>query len=366
VERIVVNRSRGGEFGAPSPAALSFHRQLPEYAPSPLRDAAPLAEMLGLEHVWVKDEATRFGLPSFKYLGASWAVARLLGAAQPDGLAAAAARMGVRRLVAATDGNHGRAVARVARQIGLEATIYVPSGMVPARRQAIADEGASVTDAAGDYDTAVRMATSDAADPTARVVNDADQDGTSQVPGWVIEGYSTLFLELQDQLPASAGPVDLVVLQLGVGAFAAAGVRWAAMHDVRPVGAEPIGAPCVALSLAAGAPQTVDAAGTTMAGLDCQTPSHAAFPTLAAGLLGVVLLKDSEADDATRLLAGAGVESGESGAAGVAGLKALAGDAACGPLREAVDWSSVQSVLVVNTEGATDPERYRMVVGHSA
>jgi diaminopropionate ammonia-lyase len=366
VERIVVNRLRGGVPEAPSTLALSFHRKLPGYEPTPLRDAAPLAKMLGLEHVWVKDEASRFGLPSFKYLGASWAVARLLRETQPERLRAAADRMGVRRLVAATDGNHGRAVARVAREIGLDATIYVPSGMVSARRRAIVDEGAAVIDAPGEYDTAVRLATDAAADAAVRVINDADQEGRSPVPGWVIEGYSTLFLEAQGQLAAGGVGVDLVVLQLGVGAFAAAGVRWAAPHGVRPVGAEPVGAPCVAFSLANGAPQTVETTGTLMAGLDCQTPSRAAWTTLAAGLLGVVLLEDSEADDATRLLARAGIESGESGAAGVAGLNALARDAECALLRDSLSWDAVRSVLVVNTEGATDPERYQKVVGRTA
>jgi diaminopropionate ammonia-lyase len=364
VERIVVNRLRGGELEASSPAAFSFHRQLPGYAPTPLRDAAPLAEMLGLEHVWLKDEASRFGLPAFKYLGASWAVARLLGETQPEQLRAAADRMGVRRLVAATDGNHGRAVARIAREIGLDATIYVPAAMVAARRRAIAEEGAEVIDAAAEYDTAVRMASAEAADPTVRVINDADLEGASPVPGWVIEGYSTLFLEAQEQLPPGA-EIDLVVLQIGVGAFAAAGVRWAAQLGVRAVGAEPAGAPCMAASLLAGSPQTIHTTGTLMAGLDCQSPSLAAWPAVAAGLLGIVVLEDSEADAAMRLLAEAGIESGESGAAGAAALNALATDPKCASLRDASGWSSVRSALVVNTEGATDPERHRMVVGRT-
>jgi diaminopropionate ammonia-lyase len=363
VDRVVLNRWRDGVADAPSTAARAFHRQLPGYEPTPLRDATRLAAMWGLDHVWVKDETRRFNLPAFKYLGASWAVARLLCETRPDRLADAAARLRVRRLVAATDGNHGRAVARVAREIGLDATIYVPATMTPPRRRAIAEEGASVVEAEGDYDAAVRLATSEQSDPAARVVNDADQLGGSPVPGWVIEGYSTLFLEVQEQVPSSAPGIDLTVLQIGVGAFAAAGVRWATALGARAVGAEPAGAPCVAVALADGVPRTVEASGTVMAGLDCQTPSRAAWPTLQAGLLGVVLLEDAEADDAARLLAGIGIESGESGAAGVAALQALAGDPACAPLRDVADWRSVRSVLVINTEGVTDPDRYRIVVG---
>lgn len=366
VSRVTVNRWRGGELGAPSTLPLSFHRQLPGYSPTMLVDVSELGASLGVQHVWVKDEASRFGLPAFKYLGASWAVARLFGAISPERLSDAARQMGVRRLVAATDGNHGRAVARIAREIGLEATIYIPSEMVAARRQAIADEGAEVIATAGDYDDAVERATNEGADPRIRVVNDADHDGTSSVPGWVIEGYSTLFLEAQEQLSARGGHVDLVVLQIGVGALAAAGVRWASASGIRAVGAEPSGAPCVAVSLVDGAPQTVAPTGTVMAGLDCPTPSLAAWPTLRAGLVGVVLVEDSEADEAARRLASVNVASGESGAAGFAGLVALATDPACAVLRESADWSSVRSVLVVNTEGVTDPERYRRVVAGTA
>jgi diaminopropionate ammonia-lyase len=97
-----------------------------------------------------------------------------------------------------------------------------------------------------------------------------------------------------------------------------------------------------------------------MACLDAGTPSTAAWPTLAAGMEGVVVLADEESDDAARRLAGLGIEAGESGAAGLAGLSALAGDPDCAPLREAV--GPIRSALVVVTEGATDPERYARVV----
>ncbi len=299
--------------------------------------------------MWVKDESDRFGLPAFKFLGASWALDCLLREAP-----------GLQRVATATDGNHGRAVARMATSLGLRSTVYVPVAMTAARRAAIAGEGAAVVDVDGSYDQAVATAAADAdADPVCGVMNDADLDGTSPVARWVIEGYSTLFSEVDAQL--GDAEVDVVMLQTGVGAFAAAGVRWAARRGAAAIAVDPAGAACVAASLAAGRPTVVETTGTAMAGLDAGTPSTTAWPSLEAGLAGAVVVTDDEADDAMRALAAAGIESGESGAAGLAGLRALLTDGACAPLRETI--GRPRTALVVVTEGATDPERYQRVVG---
>jgi diaminopropionate ammonia-lyase len=345
-------------------STLGFHRALPGYAPTRLVHAPSLATVTGLQDVWIKDESSRFGLPAFKFLGASWAIARLLGGSSDLGeLRAAAAAAGIRRLTTATDGNHGRAVAHMARLLGLESTIYVPSFCAEARREAIRGEGATVVAVDDAYDAAVGASIEDAAaDPAARAVNDADLTGGSAVGEWVIDGYGTLFAEAEAQLAEQGAGVDLVVLQLGVGSFAASGVRWAMRHGVNAVGAEPAGAACVAASLEAGRPVTITGTHTTMACLDAGTPSVAAWPTLAAGLAGIVVLDDPASDDAARQLAAIGVEAGESGAASTAGLLALATAPACGDLRAQIGFDRVRSALVVNTEGATDPERYRSVV----
>jgi diaminopropionate ammonia-lyase len=339
--------------------ALEFHRSLPGYQPTPLRVSEALARQSGLHRVYVKDESSRLGLPAFKFLGASWAVARMLGASDLDGLREAARERGITRFTTATDGNHGRAVARMAKLLGLAATIYVPPFVAAARREAIAGEGAAVQVVDGSYEDAVRESLSDAAaDPGCRAINDADLEGGSDIGSWVIEGYGSLFAEAAEQL--GDAPVDVVVLQLGVGGFAAAGIRWAASVGVAAVGAEPAGAPCVAASIAAGRPVEVAAEHSTMGCLIAGMPSIAAWPTLEAGLEAVVVLQDEESDDAARALASDGIESGESGAAGAAGLLALTTDPALAPLRARL--GTITSALVVSTEGATDPVRYAEVV----
>jgi diaminopropionate ammonia-lyase len=352
--------------GTPDPSrvpapmdALAFHQSLPGYEPTPLRVSEGLARGAGLDRVYVKDESSRLGLPAFKFLGASWAVARMLGAGDLEGLTLAAREQGVTRLTTATDGNHGRAVARMARLLGLAATIYVPPFVAPARKEAIAGEGAAVQVVDGVYEDAVRASLADAAgDPGCRAVNDADLEGGSDIGSWVIEGYGTLFAEAGEQL--GDAPVDIVVLQLGVGGFAAAGIRWATSRGIAAVGAEPAKAACVAASIAAGRPVEIDAHHTTMGCLVAGMPSIAAWPTLESGLAGVVVLADEESDEAARILAGDGIESGESGAAGAAGLLALMTDPALTPLRDRL--GTVTTALVVSTEGATDPARYAEVI----
>src|SRR5689334_281599 len=134
MRRVVVNE-RFDPAGVPpaSHEAAAFHASLEGFAPTPLRPLDALARELGLAAVALKDESDRLGLPAFKVLGASWAAERALRAA-PD----------VHTLVAASAGNHGRAVAAVARRRGLHARIHVPARSAEARRAAIAGEGAEV------------------------------------------------------------------------------------------------------------------------------------------------------------------------------------------------------------------------------
>src|SRR4029077_21165553 len=128
----------------------AFHATLPGYAPTPLVEVDALAAELGVGRVFVKDESARLGLPAFKILGASYAIARALSARQgtPDRalpLSALTLAPGT-ALTAATDGNHGRAVAHIARLLGVPATISVPTGLTAPARDAITAEGATLVE----------------------------------------------------------------------------------------------------------------------------------------------------------------------------------------------------------------------------
>jgi diaminopropionate ammonia-lyase len=179
--------------------ALAFHHKLPGYAPTPLVAAPGVAAKLGVGQVWVKDESNRLGLPAYKILGASWAAYRALvercGPFAPwetlSELAAQLLPFSPFTLVAATDGNHGRAVACVGKWLGLGAHILVPRDMAHARRQAIESEGARVTVVEGSYDAAVE-ASARLADDAHLVISDTAWEGYERIPAWVIEGFITL------------------------------------------------------------------------------------------------------------------------------------------------------------------------------
>jgi len=314
---------------APVPDARAFHAGLDGYAPTPVRELSPT--------VALKDESSRLGLPAFKVLGASWAVERALRE-QPD----------ARLLVTASTGNHGRAVARVAALRGLACRVFLPSRSVAARREAIAGEGAELVVVEGVYEDAVAAARADA--QRDGVIEIADV-GTSGPAHWVIDGYATLFSELDRAF-------DVIVVPVGVGALAAAAVRYAAPRSMTVIGVEPGTAACLSASLAAGKPVVVPTPGTTMSGLDCAEVSPAAWPSLRDGIHGMVAVSEGEVHGAMRELAAAGLTIGDSGASSLAALRALENDPACAELSEAVGFEAGTRVVLIGTEGATDPVGY--------
>jgi diaminopropionate ammonia-lyase len=348
-------------------APVEFHRRLPRYEVTPLINAPALAEQLGARQLLIKSETARFGLPAFKMLGASWASYRALVDrlgeepapwANITELAGRLQRLRPFALAAATDGNHGRAVARMARWLGFGAHIFVPEGTAAARIKAISDEGASVTVVAGDYEDAVARSAEEAG-YRCLVISDTGWPGYEVVPRWVVEGYSTMFWEVDDQLEASGQPLpDVVVVPVGVGALAAATVNHWGRKEPPPAiaGVEPLDANCVMASALAGHMVMVPGPHrSVMAGLNCGTPSPVAWPLVSAGLSTLVAVDDEMARQAVRDLAAIGIEAGETGAAGLAGLNALqASLSAPGP---------DATVLVLCTEGPTDPVEWRRTLG---
>jgi len=376
---IVVNRSSVSHIPGVEPHrhALEVHRRLPSYQVTPLVDCPALATALGVGQVWVKDESARLGLPSFKILGASYAayreLCRLLGQ-EPQWsdlaeLTAALAPLGPLTLAAATDGNHGRAVARFARMLGYSSRIYVPNGTTAARIEAIESEGASVTVIDGDYDEAVRRCAEDAGEGCL-VISDTSWRGYEQIPAWVIDGYSTMFWEVTDQLAGSgAAGLDAVALPVGVGALASAAVRHfrgqACTAPVRLIGVEPLDSDCVLRSVRAGRPVIIPGPQTSiMAGLNCGILSPLAWPLIVRGLDVLVAIDDELARDAMRMLDQAGVVAGETGAAALGGLIALRAGHQAAQVTRAAGLGPDARVLIICSEGATDEAAYEQIVGH--
>jgi diaminopropionate ammonia-lyase len=267
-------------------------------------------------------------------------------------------------LATATDGNHGRAVARIARLLGLGARIWVPVGTVAPRIEAIESEGATVTVTEGSYDDAVADAAA-TADDTTLVVSDTSWPGYETVPQWVIDGYSTMMFELEDQAEQlGLSSPTVVPAPMGVGALAAAVVAKYATAEPRPVliGGEPTKAACVLAALEVGEIVTIPGPhDTIMAGLSCGTASPIAFPVVQAGLDASVAFDDDWAEEAMRLLAAEGVVAGETGAASLATLLCLVDRRP--DLRDRLNLGQHDVALLIVTEGATDPINFERIVG---
>lgn len=340
-----------------------FHRSLPGYARTPLTPVPELAAELGVGAVLVKDESRRLGLSAFKILGASYAIARALSArlgldeAPPLGVLrerlAAYQRVS---LVAATDGNHGRAVAHVAGLLGVPSTIYVPRGVTPQAKAAIVAEGAHLVELQQSYDQVVAHAAARSGG-NAVLIQDTSWVGYVDVPQWIVDGYATLVQEADEQV-AEQGLCcpDLVVVPAGVGSLAQAVVHHYRSTDCAPaiLVVEPDTAASVTTSLHAGRIVTVDTGDTVMTGLNCGTVSEIAWPTLRGGVDASVTVTDAQALAAVLELVDLGVDSGPCGAATLAALRMVASD---DEHRRQLGLTEQSTALLLSTEGtAANPQ----------
>lgn len=341
----------------------------PGYAPTPLLPLPEAAARAGVAAVHMKDEASRFGLGSFKALGGAYAVlgvvlselARNGGAPQA---AAADLEAGRHRhavtVCCATDGNHGRSVAWGARRFGARCVIYLHATVSQGRADAIASYGAEIRRVPGNYDDAVRAAAAAADSEGWIVVSDTSYPGYTEIPREVMQGYRVMMDEALDQVPA---PPTHVFIQAGVGGLAAAmsvEARARLPQPPRLVVVEPDHAACLLASAEAGRQTTLPGdLDTIMAGLACGEPSLLAWQELDRAAYAFMALPDASAIDAMRWLAARAVVSGESGAPGLAALFHAAADPEA---RRVLGLDAHSRILLFNTEGATDPDLYAQLL----
>jgi diaminopropionate ammonia-lyase len=357
------NADRSRAYGTEERAVLSRERAeeaagaigaWPGYAPTPLRSLTPMAREAGVAEVLYKDEGYRFGLKSFKALGGAYAVQRLAAGRDARELTVACA----------TDGNHGRAVAWGARTAGARAAIFIHEGVSQGRADAIARFGAEVVRAGRTYEDSVRLCAEAAERNGWQIVSDTSWPGDDEVPKIVMQGYAVMAAEAEAQ---GARPTHVFV-QGGVGGAAASVLSWfwERLGTERPVFVvvEPEKAACLFASARAGAPTSVGGElDTIMAGLACGEPSPLAWRLLGPGADAFMTIPDPAAAQTMRDLADLGVVGGESGVAGLAGFRLAARDA---QMRRALYINETSRVLVFGTEGATDPQVYRQIVGRAA
>ena len=363
-------------------AALAEISSWPGYALTPLARLDGLARTLGVGVIHYKDERERFGLKSFKALGGAYAVANVLRkrvAAATSGVNVTSKQLlsgefadvvRAATVTCATDGNHGRSVAWGAQLFGCHCVIFVHEHVSQGRRDAIARYGAEVRVVKGNYDDAVRHAAATAQASGWTVVSDTSYPGYRDIPLDVMHGYGVMGAEIERQL---GEPPTHVFAQAGVGALAAAMCAhfWLHWGARRPhfVVVEPTRADCVYQSLAAGKPVVVGGSlDTVMAGLACGEVSELAWEILHGGANAAVAIDDAYALDAVRALArpAAGDPPIVAGETGGTGLAALLAARDYPQIRRTLALDGESRVLLLGSEGDTDPQIYREVVGRNA
>ena len=343
-------------------AVARFYNARPELGATPLVELPALARDLGVSTILAKDEGGRFGLTAFKLLGALYAIEQLL--------ADRTISVGD-TLVCASEGNHGRAVAFTARRVGCRARVYLSESVAQARADAIAAEGAEVVRVPGTYDDAVRRATQEAQDNGWTVISDTAWPGYERIPKLIMLGYTRLMDEVARTLSDSTPP-DLIFVPGGVGGLLAAVAAWSAWRwqpAPRVVAVEPSSAACLQVSARAGRPTVVPGPFETMMGpLRCGEVSVLAFQAALPAVAAYIAIDDPWAETAMKRLArplddDPAVTAGPSGAAALGGLLATLQDPRAHAFRTALGISPRTSILLIVSEGMTDPPLWHRVVG---
>ena len=326
---------------------------------TPLYRLTQLEQELNIDTVLLKDEGKRFGLKSFKPLGAFYAITTMKH--KPN------------VLCTMTDGNHGKGVAYVAKTLGIKAIIYVPNNMVQSRKQAMIDLGADVITVDGSYDDAIEVVRERAANNGWCLVSDTSWKGYTDIPQKISIGYSTIFSEITEQ-KINNKPITHVIIQAGVGGLAGSFGLWLLYNrfelksnvwakNIKFIIVEPKDADCIAYNvmmnnnsrLKYDLQNCIGETNSIMAGLNCGIPSDISWDIIKDTADLFVVIGDEYAKRAMRKLRSYNIISGESGAASIACLIALKD-------KGVFDTDSV--VLTINTEADTDPENYLKIINN--
>ncbi|RDY26418.1 diaminopropionate ammonia-lyase [Romboutsia weinsteinii] len=363
---------------------IKFHESFPQYKRTPLVNLENLAKSLGVGGVYLKDESHRFDLNAFKVLGGSFAMARYMA----DRLGKDISELPYEKLISdevrkelgditfftATDGNHGRGVAWTANKLKQKSVVYMPKGSTLTRLNNIKAEGAeaSITDL--NYDDAVRLAVENANKVNGLVVQDTAWEGYEDIPAWIMQGYGTMAKEAVEQLKEyGVERPTHVFLQAGVGSLAGAVQGYvAAEFDECPITivVEADQADCYYKSAEAGDGKPRFVGGdmqTIMAGLACGEPNTIGFEILKNYSEAFVSAPDWVSAKGMRILSSPvrgdeRIISGESGAVTTGLLATIMEDKNLQDLKEALKLDENSKVLLLSTEGDTDPDKYKSIV----
>jgi len=342
--------------------SLRFHRSLENYIPTPLTNLRYLASKYNVEKIYVKDESPRFGLNAFKGLGASYAINEILKK-KPD----------IKCFCTATDGNHGRALSWYSRLAGKNSVVIVPGDTTKSRIRNIQKEGGKVIQINGNFDEACAFAEKLCNEEGYQLVQDTAWENYRDIPNYIMAGYLTPFVELENSIHLLPDPaIDIVFLQAGVGSWSGS-AAWYYLNRYgkrRPkiVIVEPCQADGVLESFKKGYRSFSQGNfETIMAGLNCGIPSLNSWDILKNCADVVISIDDSFAETAMKELYyplgdDEKIISGESGAAGLAGFIAIMKDKQYSAVLDELEITEKSNLLFYSTEGATDPEIFQTII----
>ena len=356
---------------------------LPGYQPTPLIVLNGLASESSIEALWCKHEGYRFEVGSFKPTGPVYAMLSVLKGEikkatcvetiTTQDLISRKYESVTQEIVvsAATSGNHGRALAWGARMFGCRCVIYMNDGVSAGRGEAIAAYGAEVVRVPGNYDRVVQRSYADAETLGYFAISDDKSADYPHISREIMQGYALVAGEIVKQF-INVQPPTHVFVPGGGGRFAAATCghlwdRYTSNHP-RVVVVEPAASACLYRSAIENSAATVSGDGrSVMDGLVVESASPQAWNILRAGAFAFLTIPDKAAVDAIRQAAtGVGgdppVVIGETGIAAWAGFLAATRD---GNLRQQLGLDCNSRIVIIATEGATDPEVYRDLVGTS-
>lgn len=338
-----------GQICSDPSVPLGLFARCPVADKTPLIDSAPLAELLGISSLHLKDERSRMGLGSFKALGAAYAIAKLANAKVEAGKASSHKEaLAGSTFICASAGNHGLSMAAGAKLFGADAVVYLSDTVPENFAQRLRRKSAKVVREGDNYEASMAAAMAAADENGWLLLSDSSWLGYSEPARDVMEGYLIMGAEVAEQLDQ---PPTHIFLQAGVGGLAAACTA-AAQHywgkDPNIIVVEPEYAPALVNSIEAGKPVVAKGPVSNMGRLDCKEPSHLALKYLAAEADYFMTVSEEEAVNAVAALADYNIDTSPSGVAGFAGLLAA------GSEQKEFEIDQHSRVLIYISEGPAD------------
>lgn len=228
---------------------------------------------------------------------------------------------GAQKVVCASAGNFGQAIAYAGRKRGIAVEVFVSTDANPVKVARMKSFGATVTAAGTDFDAAKQHAKTYADQHAGSVFIEDGEDPA------ITEGAGTIAIEL-----LRAGTWDTIVVPVGDGALITGIAAWVKEHSRKTniIGVCPSGASAMFESWRAGKPITVEGGTTIADGIAVHVPVPKAVERMMGLVDDMVLVDDSQLLDAMRLASRTlGVILEPSGAAGLAAIRVhkLPGDA---------------------------------------